>query len=178
MTDLLNHAAFKERFEEEVRRASRFNQFLTLVVLDLDKFKRINDSHGHLYGDYVLQTVASIIKNSVRTIDVVGRYGGEEFAILLINTDKEMALAVSKRIVESIADYAYSKDGTEVKMTISAGMSEFPTDADQIRDLIAKADKAMYAAKAKGGNLVTVFGDTGVEMPSFTVKETEDNESD
>jgi diguanylate cyclase (GGDEF)-like protein len=177
LTNLLNHTAFKERFEEEISRASRFNQFLTLVVLDLDKFKRINDSHGHLYGDYVLHTVADIIKKSVRTIDVVSRYGGEEFAILLINTDKEMGLQVSQRTVDSIADYAYSKDGIEVKMTISAGLAEFPTDADQIRDLIAKADKAMYAAKTTGGNSVTVFGDPSVEMPSFTVKESDENET-
>jgi diguanylate cyclase (GGDEF)-like protein len=170
LTDLLNHAAFKERFEEEVSRASRFNQFLTLAVLDLDKFKRINDSYGHLYGDYVLRTVARIIDTSVRTIDVVGRYGGEEFAILLINTDKEQALPVAQRIVDSIADHAFSKDGIDESMTISAGMAEFPTDTDQIRDLIAKADKAMYQSKSNGGNNVTCWGDANATSPPSIAK--------
>jgi len=178
LTKLLNHAAFKDQFEVEISRASRFNQHMTLVMLDLDKFKRVNDSYGHLYGDYVLKTVSDLIKKSVRTIDIVGRYGGEEFAILLINTDKHSALPVSKRIVDSIGDYAFSKDGIETTLTISAGMSEFPTDADQIKDLIEKADRAMYETKAKGGNGVTIFGGSSDGIPSFPSKDRDKNKDD
>ncbi len=157
LTGLLNHKAFMDRFEEEVSRAKRFDQPMTLVVLDLDKFKSVNDNHGHLYGDYVLKGVADIIAASVRGIDIVGRYGGEEFAVLLVNTDLSHSVIVSQRIVTGIAEKLFSRDGIQLHITISAGIAGFPTHADQVRDLIAKADSAMYQSKAKGGNRVTVY---------------------
>lgn len=174
LTGLLNHAAFMDRFEEEMSRATRFDQSLVLVVLDLDKFKRVNDSYGHLFGDHVLKTASSLIKTNVRSIDVVGRYGGEEFAVLLINTTKEGAQDVAHRIVDSISEKSYQKDDTEVNVTISAGMAEFPKDTDQIRDLIGKADMAMYETKARGGNGVTTFG---VDQSQNAAVEPDTNES-
>ena len=87
LTGLLNHNAFLKRFDEELSRADRFNQSVGLIVLDIDKFKNINDNYGHLYGDYVLEEVSNIIAQNVRTIDVVGRFGGEEFSVLLVNTN-------------------------------------------------------------------------------------------
>jgi diguanylate cyclase (GGDEF) domain len=104
LTGLLNHKAFLDRFEEEISRAGRFNQMLGLVVLDLDKFKLVNDNYGHLYGDYVLREVAKVINENVRVIDIVGRYGGEEFAVLLVNTDIKECLPLAQRIVKSIAE--------------------------------------------------------------------------
>jgi len=157
LTGLLNHKAFMDRFEEEVSRAIRFDQPMTLVVLDLDKFKLVNDNYGHLYGDYVLKGVADVIATSVRGIDIVGRYGGEEFAVLLVNTDLSHSIIVSQRIVTGIAEKLFSRDGIQLHITISAGIAEYPTHADQVRDLIAKADSAMYQSKAKGGNRVTVY---------------------
>jgi len=157
LTGLLNHRAFMERFEEEISRALRFQQNLVLVVLDLDKFKRINDTYGHVYGDYMLKIVADIIRSSVRNIDVVARYGGEEFVVILVNTNKENSLPIAKRITENIAEYRFNLDGVEARMTISAGMAEFPRDADQVKSLIEKADIAMYKQKEKGGNGVSVF---------------------
>ena len=156
LTGLLNHKAFLERFEEEISRAGRFNQMLGLVVLDLDKFKLVNDNYGHLYGDYVLREVAKVINENVRVIDIVGRYGGEEFAVLLVNTDIKECLPLAQRIVKSIADKTFLEGGIAVKITISAGMAGFPHHAEKVRSLIAKADKAMYETKAQGGNDVTI----------------------
>ena len=156
LTGLLNHKAFLDRFEEEVSRAGRFNHMLGLVILDLDKFKSINDSYGHLYGDYVLEEVSSIIKENVRAIDVVGRYGGEEFAVLLVNTDIQQCIPLAERIVRKISEKTFLKNGIAVNVTISAGMAGFPIHADQVRELISKADKAMYETKRIGGNSVTI----------------------
>lgn len=157
LTGLLNHKAFIDRFKEEINRANRYQHSIVFAILDLDKFKRINDSYGHLYGDYVIREVANIIKEKVRNIDVVGRYGGEEYGILLINTDIEKIVPVAQRIIEGIADFPFTMDNIDVRMTISCGLSEFPTDTDNLKELIAKADEAMYTAKAKGGNLVAEF---------------------
>jgi diguanylate cyclase (GGDEF)-like protein len=156
LTGLLNHKAFLDRFDEEVSRAGRFNHMLGLVILDLDKFKSINDSYGHLYGDYVLEEVSSIIKENVRAIDVVGRYGGEEFAVLLVNTDIQQCIPLAERIVRKISEKTFLKNGIAVNVTISAGMAGFPIHADQVRELISKADKAMYETKRIGGNSVTI----------------------
>lgn len=156
LTGLLNHKAFLDRFEEEISRAGRFNQMLGLVVLDLDKFKLVNDNYGHLYGDYVLREVAKVINENVRVIDIVGRYGGEEFAVLLVNTDIKECLPLAQRIVKSIAEKTFLEGGIAVKITISAGMAGFPHHAEKVRSLIAKADKAMYETKAQGGNDVTI----------------------
>ncbi len=152
LTELLNHKSFLERFEEEISRSLRFQQDLVLLMMDLDKFKRINDNHGHLYGDYVLYTVALVLKSCIRNIDVIARYGGEEFAILLINTDKRKAQAVADRIVKSVAGHKFHKDNIDARMTISVGLAQFPEDADRIKDMIARADAAMYRVKGKGGN--------------------------
>ncbi len=152
LTELLNHKSFLERFEEEISRSLRFQQDLVLLMMDLDKFKRINDNHGHLYGDYVLKEVSQTFKSCIRNIDVIARYGGEEFAILLINTNKRTANAVAERIVKSISDYQFKKDDVAVRMTISIGLAQFPEDADRIKDMIARADAAMYRVKGRGGN--------------------------
>ena len=159
LTDLLNHKAYQERFVEELSRAKRFKQNLVLLILDLDKFKRINDTYGHLYGDYVLKDVAKILKESVRNIDTCARYGGEEFAIVLVNTDIENARPVAERIIEKVAEYHFNKDGIEEHMTISAGMSEYPKNSTDGKALIAHADLAMYEVKKNGGNGVIAHGD-------------------
>ena len=159
LTDLLNHKAYQDRFVEELSRAKRFKQDLVLLILDLDKFKRINDTYGHLYGDYVLMDVAKILKESIRNIDICARYGGEEFAIVLVNTDIENALPVAERIIEKVAEYHFNKDGIEEHMTISAGMSEYPKNSMDAKALIAHADLAMYEVKKNGGNGVIAHGE-------------------
>jgi len=159
LTGLLNHKTFMDRFDEEIQRAKRFKYGLVMLMFDLDKFKRINDTLGHPYGDYVIQTVAQILKDNVRLIDAVARYGGEEFVIILVNTNVKKAMPVATRIVETIAEYPFSMDERQVKMTISCGMSEYPVHSENTREVIDFADQAMYSGKKLGGNRVTVYGD-------------------
>ncbi len=158
LSKLLNHQTYKDRFAEEIQRAKRFQHHMAVLIFDLDKFKRINDTLGHPYGDYVIKTVAKIMSKNVRTVDVVARYGGEEFAIILINTTAKMAMVVAQRIVNNIADYPFSMDGSEVTMTISGGMAEYPTHSEDMKELIQLSDQAMYDAKQKGGNGILIHG--------------------
>ena len=157
LTGLLNHKTFMDRAMEEIERARRFQHHLVFLMYDLDKFKRINDTLGHPYGDYVINTTAKIIKDNVRSIDLVSRYGGEEFAVVLVNTTTEAAMTVAQRIVDNIADYNFIMETKEVNMTISSGLSEYPNDSDQLKDLIQYADESLYKTKDNGGNGVTVY---------------------
>ena len=156
LSGLLNHQTFKERFQDEVKRAERFQHKMAIMIFDLDKFKKVNDTLGHQYGDYVIQTVAKIMLDNVRAVDVVARYGGEEFAIILINTTAAMSNVVAKRIVSNIADYQFSMDDIETRITISGGMSEYPTHTKKMKELIEYADQAMYETKQNGGNDITI----------------------
>ncbi|MBD31236.1 MAG: hypothetical protein CMG44_03460 [Candidatus Marinimicrobia bacterium] len=156
LTGLLNHKTFISRFEKEINRSRRFDHHLGLIFFDIDKFKSVNDTYGHLYGDYVLEEVSRIISKNVRSIDILGRYGGEEFSLLLVNTDINDCIPLAEKIVEKIAKKTYLKDGIAVNLTISAGMSGFPIHSDNVEVLIAKADKAMYRTKISGGNGVSI----------------------
>ena len=156
LTGLLNHKTFLSRFAKEIDRSNRFGHHLGLIFFDIDKFKSVNDSYGHLYGDYVLEEVSRIISKNVRSIDIVGRYGGEEFSVLLVNTDINECKPLAEKIVKKIAKKTYLKDGIAVNLTISAGMSGFPLHSDNLQSLIDKADKAMYQTKRNGGNGVTI----------------------
>ena len=157
LTGLLNHKTFIDRAQEEIERARRFHHQLVFLIYDLDKFKRINDTLGHPYGDYVIKTTAKIIKDNVRSIDLVARYGGEEFTVILVNTNKEAATTVAKRIVQNIQEYNFSMNDEEVDMTISCGLSEYPKDSDTLKDLIQFADEGLYKTKDEGGNDVTIY---------------------
>ena len=156
LTGLLNHKTFLSRFEKEITRSSRFDHQLGLIFFDIDKFKLVNDNYGHLYGDYVLEEVSRIITKNVRSIDIVGRYGGEEFSVLLVNTDINACIPLAEKIVKKLAKKTFLKDGIAVNLTISAGMAGFPLHSDNVEALIAKADKAMYQTKQIGGNGVTI----------------------
>ena len=157
LSKLLNHQTFKERFQDEILRAERFQHYMTVMMFDLDKFKQINDTLGHPYGDYVIQMVSNILKENVRAIDLVARYGGEEFVVILINTTAENAMPVGRRIVQNIADYPFSLNGQDAKMTISSGMSEYPTHHKSMKELISFADQAMYQVKSQGGNDIILY---------------------
>ena len=156
LSGLLNHQTFKERFNDEIQRAERFQHKMSVMIFDLDKFKNINDTLGHQYGDYIIQTCSKIMKDNVRAVDVVARYGGEEFAIILINTDVVMSTIVAQRIVDTIANYPFKMDAVDANITISGGMSEYPSDSKDMRELIEFADKAMYSSKGVGGNKFSI----------------------
>ncbi|NHZ85077.1 MAG: diguanylate cyclase [Planctomycetia bacterium] len=152
LTGLLNYRAFLNRLDIEMNRALRTDQSLVIIIADIDRFKRINDTFGHQIGNIALKKIADLISSSVRNIDVVARYGGEEFIIAISNSTKNGAEQIAKRIVNNIANNIFIFDDQRIKITLSAGMAEFPNDSDQVQKLIDAADKAMYNAKKHGGN--------------------------
>ncbi len=152
LTGLRNRRAFDALLAEEVNRARRLGHPLALVVLDLDHFKLINDTHGHPAGDLVLAAAARVLESEVRTIDRVARIGGEEFAVLLMETDAKDALSVAERLVAAVREQPASvKDGGTHAVTISAGVAALGVDHTEAT-LMAAADKALYAAKNNGRN--------------------------
>ncbi len=159
LTRLYNLRALKQRFEEELSRAQRYQTNLAILFLDLDKFKRVNDTHGHLMGDYVLRETARLIKESVRTADIVGRYGGEEFVVIMINTDAESCRPSADRIASAIREFNFEMNDVQLNSKISIGVSEFPSDGTEMEDLIQAADAAMYTAKRNGGDQVIRYED-------------------
>ena len=156
LTGLLNHSHLRVRIQAEVRRARRMGGRLTLAMLDLDHFKNVNDTYGHLVGDKVLKSLAKLLKQRLRTTDVIGRFGGEEFAVLLLDIDDPTMAA---RLMDAIrADFArldHMSDGRRFRVTFSCGMASFPR-FDDAQELIEAADKALYAAKDEGRNRVVV----------------------
>lgn len=151
LTNLLNRRAFDAVLAEEVDRARRLGHPLTLVALDLDHFKAINDSHGHPAGDAVLSSVARTLESEVRTIDRVARIGGEEFAVVLMETTAREGLTVAWRLVEAVrARAARLPGGRELGVTVSAGVAGLPAYGHSEAGLLAAADRALYQAKREG----------------------------
>jgi diguanylate cyclase (GGDEF)-like protein len=151
LTGLFNHGCFQDRLDRETKLADRNNQQVSLILLDLDHLKRINDTHGHRSGDVTLCHVAAIMKGTVRDTDICARYGGEEFVIILPQCDREDAMEVAERLRESIASTPVQKVG---QVTASIGVATYPTGAKNKEELVEMADRAMYLAKAAGRNRV------------------------
>lgn len=156
LTGLLNYRAFLNRLDVEMNRALRTDQSLVIIIVDVDKFKRINDTFGHPIGNIALKKIADLVSSSVRNIDVVARYGGEEFIIAVSNSQKTSAEQIAERIVSNVANNIFIFNDQRIKITVSAGMAEFPNDSDQVQKLIEAADKAMYTAKKHGGNTFSI----------------------
>ena len=156
LTQLLNRRVLVERLVQEVERARRYQSQIALLMIDLDHFKRVNDQYGHLVGDDVLRDVATILRNAVRTVDVVARYGGEEFVVVLPETAAAGAVAFAERLREKIEaqDFNAHPHGT-FHITSSIGMASYPgQQIESGEDLLARADEALYRAKADGRNRV------------------------
>jgi two-component system cell cycle response regulator len=159
LTGLLNRREFDRILLEEEERAVRFGDPVALVMLDLDHFKAINDAHGHPVGDQVLREAARRFTASVRTVDRVARLGGEEFALVLLETDRCAAEEVAERVVAAVRSAPIvTADGLAVTVTVSAGVAALPEDAPNTAELVITADKALYAAKSAGRNRVVVAG--------------------
>src|SRR5438105_10150935 len=138
------------RVVEEIDRARRFNSGMAVLMIDIDQFKRLNDDFGHLLGDEVLRQVSSMFHGQVRKIDVVCRYGGEEFAILLSQTNPQHALAVAEKLRRSVELWQFP--GVPRPVTISAGTAIYPDHGSTRDELVKAADAGMYAAKQAGRN--------------------------
>jgi diguanylate cyclase (GGDEF)-like protein len=156
LTRLPNHRALLEHLDQEVERARRFGRPLSLLFFDADRFKRVNDTYGHVVGDAVLRELAERTRNALRAGDTVGRYGGEEFMALLPETDLEQAKQVAERIRASIASLpvATAEVAGGIHATISIGIATYPTDGDTADEVLEKGDQAMYWAKRLGRNQV------------------------
>jgi len=158
LTGLYNHRYFQVRLQEELRRIKRNKSKLSLMMLDIDNFKNYNDTNGHPQGDWVLKELADILIQSVRAIDIVSRYGGEEFSVILPDTDSEDAFSVAERIRKNIEQSYFQVNGCDDKsITVSIGIACYPHQVSGKEELIKKADQALYQAKRQGRNQVCIY---------------------
>jgi len=159
LTGLWNRRAFRQGLDREILRSERYGLVLSVLLLDLDDFKAINDLCGHLFGDVVLERAGKLLRRSVREADLAARYGGEEFAVLLPETDRMGAYAVGERIRRRLF-VAFAEEptaGREVRLTISGGVAAYPEDGVDAEGLLEKADRALYLAKGAGKNRVALY---------------------
>jgi two-component system cell cycle response regulator len=155
LTGLYNRREFEARLREEIQRARRYGKPLSVMLLDIDHFKNVNDRYGHQAGDETLIAVADLIRLSARPMDAVCRYGGEELAVILPETEAGGAAIVAERIRASVAEsLTTTPQGDEIQVTVSIGFAVFPQDGDAGPSLVKAADEALYAAKQEGRNLV------------------------
>ncbi len=158
LTSLLNHRVFHERLTSEFERSKRFNQPLSCVMVDIDYFKRINDTYGHPAGDTILKDIANRLKAHLRTVDVVARYGGEEFAMLLPQTNAEDAEIMAERIRVDVENKAFETEKGPLKVTVSMGICDTVAQNFQNRsELLSKTDEALYRAKSNGRNQIVIY---------------------
>ena len=140
---------FMVKLQEEIRRAERYNKTFSIIMVDLDRFKRINDTYGHDAGDRILEAISHFLQKNIRDVDVIARFGGEEFVMLIPDADKEAAFRLAERLRQNLAKV---ESGDLPRTTFSLGISSYPADGREVEDLIKKADAAMYAAKLAGRN--------------------------
>ncbi len=155
LTGVSNRAALDFVLEQELDLAQRHNSSLALIMFDIDRFKVVNDNYGHIAGDVVLKHVADCMIESTRRSDIIYRYGGEEFVILLRSTDESGALLLAERIRISVESMTYDNDGQIIQVTISGGLAIY-RDGDTSKSLLERGDQALYQAKKKGRNQVVM----------------------
>ena len=157
LTGLFNRRYFMNRLNQEFERVRRYESIFTFIMIDIDYFKRINDTNGHLAGDCALRTAAEIMKKSLRLSDTVGRIGGEEFAILLPETEIEHGVEIAERLRKKIDEAEIIFEGTKLSLTISAGISDSDINDASVDSILHRADLALYQAKEEGRNRVCLL---------------------
>ncbi len=157
ITGCYNHRYFHDILNSEISRAGRYKRPLSIAMFDVDRFKKFNDTYGHLFGDKVLKGIGSILMKSIRSSDTVFRYGGEEFVIILPETKKEKAFAIVERIRKRIFASSFEINNKKTKITISGGVDGFDDKLIDKDILISNTDKALYLAKRRGRNRVALF---------------------
>jgi len=158
LTGINNRRNFDRELNREIRRSLRYDSPLSLIMLDIDLFKIVNDTHGHLFGDEVLKTIGLILKKSLRSHDICARYGGEEFVVLLPETTAQEAFAAAEKIRQIVSDTTVRFEQSESKVTVSAGLAQYnPAAMPEDKKLVDAADKALYEAKRGGRNKSVIF---------------------
>jgi diguanylate cyclase (GGDEF)-like protein len=157
LTHVLNRRSLMEELEKELERSRRYLRPFSLLFLDVDHFKAVNDRHGHQRGDVVLQWIVRLIAGMLRPPDILGRYGGEEFAVGLIECDEQRARAIAERVRAAVAEDACVADGQTIAVTVSIGISHFGPGVSGLEALLKQADVALYQAKANGRNRVESY---------------------
>lgn len=161
MTGLFSHHFFEKNLQEELERARRYKTTFSLVMFDIDHFKKFNDTWGHLVGDRIIRDISKLLCKSIRQVDFPARYGGEEFAVILPAVDIQGALVVAERLRRKVESYCFpgADGGEDLHVTISVGVTEFdPESAYAPTEIIREADRALYKSKDMGRNRVTVSG--------------------
>ncbi len=160
LTKLYIHRHFYFLLESEIKRVQRYHHVLSLLMMDIDNFKQVNDTYGHLVGDMVLKEIAATIQKTIRHVDIPARYGGEEFTIILPETAALNAVIIAERLRERISEIEVKIDeNTVLRPTVSIGIAEFPNAATGIKELIDCADKALYVSKENGKNCIHLYFD-------------------
>ena len=154
LTQIYNKRYFVETLEREIGRAQRYRRDLSLIMFDIDDFKRINDTYGHLAGDHVLKQLAAVIRGRIRREDMLSRYGGEEFAIILPEIDNHNAMQFAEKIRSLVEMAAFRFEDADIPVTISIGVASMQQDVHEPSEFIRIADERLYAAKAAGRNRV------------------------
>jgi diguanylate cyclase (GGDEF)-like protein len=157
LTHLPNHRCFQERIEEEISRSRRSKKPLSLLMVDVDHFKKLNDTYGHPFGDAVLGQLAATMERCLRREDFAARYGGEEFAVVLPDTSREGARQTAERFRTEVSRTVFAYEGNSVQLSISAGIASYPRDATSKEQLIENADRALYVAKRTGRNRIAQY---------------------
>ncbi|MFA5062774.1 MAG: GGDEF domain-containing protein [Candidatus Omnitrophota bacterium] len=154
LTQIFSRRHFLERFNDELRRSRKFKYNFSFLMIDIDRFKDFNDKYGHLVGDAILREISKTVKETIRQIDFVGRYGGEELSVILVETDKEQACFAGERLRRAVESKNIKVYDEELRVTVSVGIATFPSDGMSHEAIIEAADKAMYQAKEAGRNRV------------------------
>jgi diguanylate cyclase (GGDEF)-like protein len=157
LTEIFNHGHFKSMLKREFSRHSRYGSMASLVMIDIDHFKRVNDTYGHQAGDMVIRRVAEVIRKHARDVDVVGRYGGDEFAVVLPDTDKAGTRVFCERLREGVEAMEVVYEGHSIRCTLSLGVADLSRPAHDFVTLVEWADQALYVAKKNGRNQVSVY---------------------
>ena len=157
LTGLYNRRQFELGLEQEFNRTKRHPADFSLAILDIDFFKKVNDTFGHQYGDYVLKTVADIMKSSFRKTDLLYRYGGEELIVIMPETNIENANIPVQRLRRAVEEYNYDYNGVKTKVTVSIGLTKNYNEFSSAAELLKSADESLYKAKESGRNRVVVY---------------------
>jgi diguanylate cyclase (GGDEF)-like protein/PAS domain S-box-containing protein len=156
LTGLNNRGHWEDAIKLEYARHARYGSQASLVMFDIDHFKHINDTYGHQVGDKVLRAIAELVRGLIRTVDIAGRYGGEEFAVLLPDTDRQGAALFAERLRKAVEADEIIHEGQPIRCTISLGVSDLGSTVSEYKQMIEQADQAMYVSKKTGRNKVTV----------------------